>query len=174
MHIVILGEGSHARMLAGVLARWGDVGELRNLDAPLNAGERAIIGVGASNLAARQRRFDQEPRTIWTRAFAPDVKGMGVFVGPGVLVGVHVTVGDNVVVYSGCVLEHDTVVAAHAFLGPGVVCCGGVTIGEGALIGANATILPNVGVGSWAVVGAGAVVTRDVPVGKTVKGVPAR
>jgi UDP-2-acetamido-3-amino-2,3-dideoxy-glucuronate N-acetyltransferase len=45
---------------------------------------------------------------------------------------------------------------------------------RGASIGSGAIILGGVRIGRGALVGAGAVVTRDVPVGVTVRGVPAR
>lgn len=49
-----------------------------------------------------------------------------------------------------------------------------VHIGRDVWIGGNAVILPGVTVGDNAIIGAAAVVTRDVPIGVTVVGNPAR
>ena len=49
-----------------------------------------------------------------------------------------------------------------------------VAIGCDVWIGGGAIILPGVSIGDGAVVGAGSVVTKDVPVGTTVAGNPAR
>jgi acetyltransferase-like isoleucine patch superfamily enzyme len=51
---------------------------------------------------------------------------------------------------------------------------GEVTVNAGAFIGTGAVVLPRIRIGQGAIVGAGAVVTRDVPVGVTVVGNPAR
>jgi len=49
-----------------------------------------------------------------------------------------------------------------------------IVIGRNVWIGGGALILPGVTIGDDAVIGAGAVVTRDVPVGATAMGNPAR
>jgi maltose O-acetyltransferase len=49
-----------------------------------------------------------------------------------------------------------------------------IRIGRNVWIGGGAIILPGVTLGDDAIVGAGAIVTRDVPVGATVAGNPAR
>jgi acetyltransferase-like isoleucine patch superfamily enzyme len=52
--------------------------------------------------------------------------------------------------------------------------CEPTKVRRGASIGSNATILCGITIGERAIIGAGSVVTRDVPVGATVAGNPAR
>jgi len=49
-----------------------------------------------------------------------------------------------------------------------------ISVGDGAAIGSGAVILCGLSIGAGATIGAGAVVTRDVAMGTTVAGVPAR
>jgi len=49
-----------------------------------------------------------------------------------------------------------------------------IVIGANVWIGCHVTILPGVSIGDGAIIGAGAVVTKNIPVGETWAGVPAR
>jgi len=106
-------------------------------------------------------------------------------------IGAFVEIGKGVIIGKSCKIE------AHAFIPEGVTICNHVFIGPHAtltntkypmgdgcyletvienfaIIGANATILPGVHVGANATIGAGSVVTRNVELGITVVGNPAR
>jgi acetyltransferase-like isoleucine patch superfamily enzyme len=102
-----------------------------------------------------------------------------------------VTIGDRVYVQSHSFICTGVSVASDVFIGHHVVFVNDnhptvektiaktwkllpVSIGKGAVIGSNATILGGVTIGDGAVIGAGSVVTRDVPIGATVVGNPAR
>lgn len=77
------------------------------------------------------------------------------------------SLGLGVVANTGSIIEHDCIVADHAFVGPGAVLCGGVSLGRGAFVGAGAIVLPGVRIGAGALVPAGAVVRREVEEGST-------
>ena len=99
----------------------------------------------------------------------------------------EVTVGDDVKIMDCTHLTGGTQIGDGAFVSilvattndnqptrPGDRTLAGPRIEAGATVGAGAILLPGVVIGSNATVAAGAVVTRDVPMGSTVMGVPAR
>ncbi|MCT9002626.1 LbetaH domain-containing protein [Microbacterium memoriense] len=106
--------------------------------------------------------------------------GQGVTVGAGsiLLDGVVVTaatdVGSHVVIMPNCTITHDGVLEDFATLAAGVSLGGGVRVGAAAYLGMNACVRPEVTIGADSTVGMGAAVLRDVPVGQTWAGVPAR
>jgi maltose O-acetyltransferase len=85
-----------------------------------------------------------------------------------VMIGDHTQIGPGVQIVTA---DHPRDPAARA---SGLEFGRPVRIGRNVWIGAGAIILPGVSVGDDAVIGAGSVVTRDVPIGATVFGNPAR
>lgn len=109
------------------------------------------------------------------------VLGQNVYIGPNVVIGDNVKIQNNVSVYEGITIED------NVFLGPSCVLTNdkypkslgswkalSTLIKKGASIGANATIVCGVTIGENSLVGAGSVVTKDVMIGTTVIGNPAR
>jgi len=105
-----------------------------------------------------------------------------------------VFIGPDAVIGEGCKIQNYAFIPDHVvlgkgvFVGPGAVFCNDkyppsngawkegpkTMVGDFAVIGANATILPGLTLGDGCVIGAGAVVTKNVPVGETWVGNPAR
>lgn len=100
--------------------------------------------------------------------------GKGVFVGAGAILGPDALLGNGVIVNHGAIVDHDCSVGDYSHIAPAATLAGRVILGSRVLVGAGAHILPGINIGSDCVIGAGAVVCKDVPAGKTVKGIPAK
>jgi sugar O-acyltransferase (sialic acid O-acetyltransferase NeuD family) len=194
-HIVLVGAGGHALVVAAAAAAAGlkvdgfldDATDttLSRLTAMARLGSIAdlaattlspILCVG--DLAARRRLlarggWSKAATVIHPRAFVdPTARlGAGVFVGPGAIVQAHARVGDHAIVNSGALVEHECVLGANVHVAPGAVLAGNVSVGPHTLVGLGARVLPGRRIGSESVVGAGAVVLADVRDAVTVVGV---
>ena len=154
---------------------------LRSGSAPQHAAW--IVAFGTTFMAERRRVFE-EWRQAGARLFnAVDPSaavdrtariGVGNVVAAQSVIHPNAVVGDNCFLCAATTVDHDTIVADHAYCSPGVNLAGAAIVEEGVFLGTNATVLPGVRVGRYAVVGAGAVVLKDVPAGATAVGNPAR
>ena len=100
--------------------------------------------------------------------------GEGTVIQSGVNVSAATKIGRFCKLNSCCNVMHDNIIGDFTTIAPNAVLLGRVMVERGAYIGANSTVLPEIVVNKGAIVGAGAVVTRNVSVGVTVKGVPAK
>src|SRR5258706_11326833 len=100
--------------------------------------------------------------------------GKGVVIAAGALVCAHCQIGDYAILNTGCIVDHESMIAVAAHICPGVRLAGHVTVESCAFIGIGATVIQNVRIGFEAIVGAGAVVTQNVDPMTTVVGVPAK
>lgn len=99
--------------------------------------------------------------------------GRNIVIAAGSLVCAHCHIGDSVILNTGCIVDHESMIAPASHVCPGARIAGRVSIQAGAFIGIGATIIQSVCIGHHAVVGAGAVVIQDVAACTTVVGVPA-
>lgn len=196
---VILGAGGHARSIADVVTRLGDIviavvgqPELawtvpvietddEALDLAVRDGHPVALGIGSNSARAtvlarcRARGVSMPAIVAATATVAADsALGLGTVVLEHAHVGPSSRVGDGVIVNTAAIVEHDCAVSNLVHLGPGSTALGGVRIGESAMIGSAACLLPGIIVGAYATVGSGAVAHIDVPERMTVVGVPAR
>lgn len=112
-------------------------------------------------------------------SYENNVIGEGALICANVVITSDVTIGRFFHANIGSYVAHDCVIGDFVTFAPMVCCNGNVQIGDGAYIGTGAMLRQGatgepLRIGSGATIGMGAVVTRDVPVGETWVGVPAR
>lgn len=90
------------------------------------------------------------------------------------IVAPDVSIGCHCIINHSAVVDHDCIIGDFVHIAPHVALGGGVKVGKGVLVGSGAIVLPGIEIEDYAIVGAGAVVTKNVSVGKTVAGNPAR
>lgn len=84
----------------------------------------------------------------------------------GVKIPPLVSIGDNVFIGADTVFTNDKYPPSNNLEE--------TFVGYGAMIGANCTILPGLTIGKNSKLGAGSVLTKDLPIGETWVGVPAK
>jgi UDP-perosamine 4-acetyltransferase len=199
--VVLLGAGSHARVVLDILRAAGAAVEVMGLlDAyPEQEGkleaveghavlralpEGATAAIPAVGENALRQALAEKARSAGLRllgAVHPSavisekaVLGAGVVICPGAIVVTGAVLEDGVIVNTGATVDHDCRLGAFCHVAPGAHLAGRVTVGERAWVGIGASVRQGVRIGAGAVVGAGAAVVEDVPDGVTVVGVPAR
>lgn len=199
--VVLLGAGSHARVVLDILRAGGKAVEVvALLDASV---EGALVGATVEGLpvvgafpagvsgavpavgenprrqalarAAREAGLDLLSAVHPSAVVSGRASlGAGVVVCPGAVIVTGADVSEGAIVNTGATVDHDCRLGPFCHVAPGAHLAGGVTVGERAWIGVGAAVRQGVAIGPDAVVGAGAAVVSDVPPGVTVVGVPAR
>lgn len=203
-HVVMVGAGGHARVVAEALLPRRVIGHLtpENTDHRIESllgdrlgGDDAAVGLAAAGCtfalgvgSVDRRSVDHRAELLETlagchlevvrhaRAIVSPTADLsgGSFIGPGAIVGTGARLAMGSIVNSGAVIDHDCRIGRNVHVAPGAVVSGDVTIDDDALIGVGSTIRQGLRIGSRVVVGAGAVVIDDLVDGVTVVGVPAR
>ena len=99
--------------------------------------------------------------------------GVGTTICMGVKIGPLVTIGDNCIIYTGTIIDHETIIKNDCFIAPGVSIAGRVSIDNGSFIGIGCSIKEEIHIGPGALVGAGSVVIHNVDPKTKVAGIPA-
>ena len=100
--------------------------------------------------------------------------GIGTILCAQAVLGAGAKLGMGAIVNTGASVDHHCDVGDYAHVCPGARLGGSVVVGTGAWVGIGSSVIQCVRIGDNATVGAGAAVVRDVAMGKTVVGVPAR
>lgn len=100
--------------------------------------------------------------------------GEGSIICAGNVLTVNITIGNHVIVNLDCTIGHDSIIEDFVTISPGCHLSGHTTIRRGAYIGTGAVTVERHEIGAAAIVGAGAVVVKDIPMGVTAVGIPAK
>ncbi len=140
------------------------------------------IGTPAVRLKLAEELKGRFPHIAWPALVHPSVKwqrrtmqvGEGVIICAGNIATVNVRFEPFCIVGVSCTIGHEAVIGRGCVLNPMVNISGGVELGSGVLVGTGAQIMQYVKVSDGARVGSGAVVNKDVDLGTTVVGIPAK
>lgn len=100
--------------------------------------------------------------------------GEGTVIMHQAVVNAGAEIGVNAIVNTAAVIEHDTKIGNHCHISTGAVVNGGCRIGNEVLVGSCAVLKQGVKVENNVIIGAGSVVLKDVGLGKTIVGNPAK
>lgn len=89
-------------------------------------------------------------------------------------VGPKAQIHNNVFLFTGTIIEHDSVISNNVYASPGVCLAGNVHVGENTFLGINSCAIQGIKIGSNVIVGAGAVVVKHVENDMIIVGNPAK
>jgi sugar O-acyltransferase (sialic acid O-acetyltransferase NeuD family) len=160
---------------------WAVVGDTAALLADAKGFDGVVVAIGNNRIReVKQRELEVaggrmvsvvHPAAV-VSGYA--VVGAGAVIFASAVVNACAEIGEGCIVNTGAVVEHDCVLGDFAHVSPNAVMAGGVRVGPLAWLGGCSSVRQLMEVGEGAVVGMGAIVTKDVPLGVTVVGNPAR
>jgi acetyltransferase EpsM len=193
-NFIIIGNGSHARVVNNVLLKNGlsplglygiedDVELRRMVQRTLKSAFDGLYHVAIGDNLVRQQ-IEKElslPASSYFNVISASsildsdsLVGIGTFVGPLVYVGLNVIIGKHSIVNSGAKIDHDSVIGNFTHVGGNSYLAGNVRVGDRSFIGAGVTVIDGVEIASDVVVGAGATVVSSILDAGTYVGTPAK
>ena len=194
--VIILGAGGHAKVIADIVIKRGDIlvgflddfttnkevigypvlGKISDLYDFKNKTE-FIIGIGNNSI---RRDIAEKYEVKWYTAIHPisaiaiDVNiSEGAVIMANAVINTSAKLGKHCIINTGAIVEHDDVIADYVHLSPQSVLGGNVTIGERTHIGIGAVVRNGINITSDCVIGAGTVVVKDITEKGTYIGIPA-
>lgn len=194
--IIILGAGDQGQIINHILRLFGYqqiyflddhqkgssiLGKISTYAQFINSHTAFFVSFGKNALRRKWYLLLKKSRCRFVNAIHPTAHfEKGVTFGENIMAGAHVyvnigtSIGHNVILNTGCIIEHDNVLAGHVQVCPGVITAGCVTIQEESFIGMGATIINGVTIARRTIVGAAANVIRNTLPHTTVVGNPAK
>lgn len=189
-HVILIGAGGHARVIADIVRASGDtvlgflddnkeldtLGTTQDYKRYADAGVQFVLAIGSAEARQTLSRLE----CTWyiaihpTAVISPQARiGAGSVVMANAVVNAGASVGKHCIVNTSAVIEHDNVLEDYVHVSVGAKLGGTVHIGSRSWIGIGATVRNNVNICGDCMVGAGAVVVRDIAEPGVYYGVPA-
>ena len=175
---------SDANSLSETDSKNGLLGNLGWLEKNKSCFDCIAIGIGSpsARITVANQLENEFGSEYWPALIHPSVRldekscriSHGVIICANCVGTVNLDIQPFALVNLSCTVGHEAVIGRGSVLNPTVNISGGVFVGEGVLIGTGAQVLQYLDIGMNSTVGAGAVVTKNVPVGTTVVGCPAK
>ena len=190
--MIIIGAGGHARVIADMIKKSGDIvhgfldddlskdGVLGKIsDCTKFSDYFFVIAIG--NNAIRKKIAEDYPdlkyRTVIhpTAVISEHVEiGAGSVVMANAVINANTKIGAHCIINTGSVVEHDNVIFDFVHISPGATLCGGTSVGELTQIGAGAVTKNGTSVCANCIVGISAAVIEDITIPGVYAGVPAK
>jgi sugar O-acyltransferase (sialic acid O-acetyltransferase NeuD family) len=177
-HLLILGAGGHAKVVAETAIASEYASSIEFLDDRFDGSDQVALGNASIRLRWIERLQEAGyhlPVLIhpssWVSSSAQIGSGSVIF--SHATVQAEVLLGTGCILNSGCSVDHDAQLSDGVHVCPGARLAGEVQVGQRSWIGIGASVIQQVRIGSDVTIGAGAAVVSDIPDGITAIGVPA-
>ena len=199
--VVIIGAGGHAKVIADIIEKSGDIiygflddnlpvdtkivkeykvlGKIdKCIELQNNEDIYFIIGIG--NNYFRKKINDVYKLKYYTAIHPTAVIAINTNIKEGSVImansciNTSSKIGRHCIINTGTIIEHDCYVGDYIHISPNATLCGTVTVGEFTHIGAGVTIINNINITSDCIIGAGGVVVKDIKEKGTYVGVPVK
>lgn len=189
--VIIIGAGGHARVIADIIQKSGDIvvgflddfskgdgvlGGIDNCRAFKNNCFIIAIGNNSVRRAIAEKYNDIEYYTAIhpTAVIAEDVSiGKGSVVMANAVVNPGATIGNHCILNTASIVEHDNKIGSFVHVSPNATLCGTVTVGDNTHIGAATVVKNNISICDDVVIGCGSCVVKNVDKPGVYKGMPA-
>lgn len=190
-NVIIIGAGGHAKVIADIIRKNGDIVHGFLDDDSTKAGVigkindctkyrdfQFVIGIGNNevrkSIATEYKNLNFYTAIHPSAVVASDAEiGCGTVVMANAVVNSFAKIGMHCIVNTSAVVEHDNNICDYVHISPGAILCGTVEVGECTHIGAGAVVKNNVVIGKDITVGVGAAVVKDINKSGVYVGVPA-
>lgn len=182
----MLSKGIHASCIVDESYSASDVAE-RVLGVPvkgtpddISPDANVVMAIGAPGRREKWfHHFDEQiyhPNLIHESAIIDPTVTTGIAnqLFAGTYVGALAELGYNNIVYTGSIIEHETVIGDHCFISVNATICGRVELGDRCYIGAGAVIVDKVRICNDVTIGANSLVLSDIEEPGTYVGSPVR
>jgi len=173
--LYVIGQGSHADVIAGILPPATRFVTIRSEDllerlTTFDADDTFICALGDN---AKRQALVQQAQTVlppdrWINAIhvaavvADNViLGCGNVIGAGAVIQTHAHIGHHCIINTHASIDHHGHVGDFVHVAPNAAVCGNVRIGEGVMVGTSASVMPKLTLAPWTVVKAGTLVKQS-------------